>query len=140
MHLPTSPSLMNTNHTGRRAHRQSFPTRHAGVRPGHQVPTFASTLPMEPPALPHLAYRPRRAPGAFDVVATYLVAYLVVFSVTLAVLLLTTDLTLAMDVVTLVARESLWFTPIVGTVLVIAPWRRALRQRPLASGKRGSQP
>lgn len=75
---------------------------------------------------------PPQVPAIARWLNTYLATYLVIFVVTLAVLLLTTDLTLALDVVQLVAREALWFTPIVGTVLAIAPWRMASRRRPSA--------
>lgn len=111
------------------ARRQSTPTRHAGSPPAHHAPAFHDTLPMDPKGWDPQNGAAPQVPAIARWLNTYLVAYLVIFFVTLAVLLLTTDLPLALDVVQLVAREALWFTPIVGTVLAIAPWRMASRRR-----------
>lgn len=63
-----------------------------------------------------------------EVLTTFLVVYLAIFFVTLTVLLLTTELSLALDVVMLVARESLWLTLIAGSVLVLNAQRRRAKQ------------
>lgn len=92
-----------------------------------RTPDFANTLPLDQPEPRKPVGRSLRTQLLPELLTTYLVVYLLVFVITLAVLILSTDLTLALDVVMLVARESLWFTPIAGTVLVLNPWRRATR-------------
>ena len=131
MHLPSAPRLMNSPNAPKsftRHHPAS--SQRAGPAASHRATAFHDTLPMDPRAWDQRDGTPPQAPTIAGLLNTYLVAYLVIFVVTLAVLLLTTDLTLALDVVQLVAREALWFTPIVGTVLVIAPWRMASRRHP----------
>lgn len=136
MHLQPSPSLMNP--TKARCQPPSTTTfRRATDTNAHSSrPDFANTLPMDRPEPPRPAGRLLRAQLLPELLTTYLVAYLVVFFVTLTVLLLTTDLPLALDVVTLVARESLWFAPIVGTVLALNAWRRAKWRSPSAKSRR----
>ena len=127
MHPQTLPQRMSPAARAH-AHRRSTRSGRWGKALRHPPDAFADTLPSRPPLLPRRERVPRLNRSLLGALSTYLVSYGLVFVVTLTVLLLTTDLTLALDVVTLVAREALWFSPIVGTVLVWAPWRRNRRQ------------
>lgn len=115
-------STIKPRHPARRhpgaSHRQGLPLD------SHALP-FLDTIPMDSRARSPGNGMPPKVPTITGLLSTYLVCYLVIFIVTLGVLLLTTDLTLALDVVQLVARESLWLTPIAGTALVITRWRTA---------------
>lgn len=128
MHLQSSPSLMNTTNARSPTPISTIFRRATGTNAHPRTPDFANTLPMDLPEPPRSTDGSLRAQLLPDLLSTYLVVYLVVFFITLAVLLLTTDLTLAVDVVLLVARESLWFTPIAGTVLALNAWRRSTRR------------
>lgn len=135
MHLPSAPRLMNAPNTPNSiARRRTTSHQRLGKSQGHhtRAPAFHDTLPIEPRDRSPQDSVTSQTPTIARWLNTYLTAYLLIFFVTLAVLLLTTDLTLALDVVQLVACEALWFTPIVGTVLVLAPWRIASRRRPNA--------
>lgn len=133
MHLQPSPSLMNTTTARSRTSAPPSLRRKTRASTGAHPPDFADTLPMAPPKRLKRAHALRsHLPMPAEVLSTYLLVYLVVFADTLTVPLITTELTLALDVVTLVARESLWFTPIVGTALVLTAWRRRSYQAALA--------
>ncbi|GEM_PF-6497149 len=126
MHLQSLPRRMNAT-TRPRAHRQSLHRLHPRSTARHLVADFANTQPTAPSIQAGKQAQedaPRARQPVLGAINLYLVAYVVVFCVTLTVVLFTTDLTLALDVVVLVARESLWCAPIVGTTLLLAPWRR----------------
>lgn len=128
MHLQSSPSLMNTTNARSPTPISTIFRRATGTNAPRRTPKFANTLPMDLPEPPRPTSGSLRAKLLLDLLTTYLVVYLVVFFITLAVILLATDLTLAVDVVVLVARESLWFTAIAGTVLALNAWRRNTRR------------
>jgi hypothetical protein len=128
MQLQSAPSLMNTTNARSLPSSTAIFRRATGASAHPRTPDFANTLPMDLPETPTPTGGSLRGQLLPELLTTYLVVYLLVFVITLAVLILSTDLSLALDVVMLVARESLWFTPIAGTVLVLNPWRRATRR------------
>ena len=123
MHLQ---SLLNPMNTTSARSLTSCPTAfrratRAEPSPSQGTPEFANTQPLNPPEP-----APRQVNASRHVLM--LSEVLTIFFVTLTVLLLTTELSLALDVVMLVARESLWLTLIAGSVLVLNAQRRRAKQ------------
>jgi hypothetical protein len=131
MHLQ---SLLNPMNTTSARSLTSCPTAfrratRAEPSPSQGTPEFANTQPLNPPEpAPRQVNASRHVLMLSEVLTTFLVVYLAIFFVTLTVLLLTTELSLALDVVMLVARESLWLTLIAGSVLVLNAQRRRAKQ------------
>ena len=107
MHLQSLPRRMNAT-TRPRAHRQSLHRLHPRSTARHLVADFANTQPTAPSIQAGKQAQedaPRARQPVLGAINLYLVAYVVVFCVTLTVVLFTTDLTLALDVVVLVAAN-----------------------------------